>query len=130
MLFVVPRGIEPLFLGWKPSVLTDRRRDLLSYYCGAKINVYFLLPNNFRKYFIIFLIKSKFVVPRGIEPLFLGWKPSVLTDRRRDHLIWINYSYFLKNVFFDFALGFVEKSMYNSNNLNQVELYSDIFIPD
>ena len=23
-------------------------------------------------------------VPRGIEPLFPGWKPDVLTDRRRD----------------------------------------------
>jgi len=29
-----------------------------------------------------------------------------------------------------FVLGVIEKSMYNSNNLNQVELYSDIFIPD
>ena len=25
-------------------------------------------------------------VPRGIEPLFHGWKPCVLTDRRRDHV--------------------------------------------
>ena len=29
--------------------------------------------------------KSPLVVDRGIEPLFLGWKPSVLTDRRIDH---------------------------------------------
>ena len=30
----VPRGIEPLFRGWKPRVLTDRRRDRISaFYC-------------------------------------------------------------------------------------------------
>ena len=27
-------------------------------------------------------------LPRGIEPLFLGWKPSVLTDRRRERTGW------------------------------------------
>ena len=26
-----------------------------------------------------------FVAPRGIEPLFQGWKPCVLTDRRKGH---------------------------------------------
>ena len=25
-------------------------------------------------------------VPGGIEPPFAGWKPAVLTDRRRDHV--------------------------------------------
>ena len=27
------------------------------------------------------------VVPTGVEPVFFGWKPNVLTDRRRDHLV-------------------------------------------
>ena len=26
-------------------------------------------------------------VPGGIEPPFAGWKPAVLTDRRRDHVV-------------------------------------------
>ena len=29
----------------------------------------------------------RLAVPRGIEPLFRGWKPRVLTDRRRDRLV-------------------------------------------
>ena len=30
----VPRGVEPLFRGWKPRVLTDRRRDLVWWRIG------------------------------------------------------------------------------------------------
>jgi hypothetical protein len=72
-------GVEPLFPGWKPEILTDRWTD----------HFLFLFRNT---------VQNKIVV-RGVEPLFPGWKPEILTDRWTDRAFCIadaKYNYFFR----------------------------------
>ena len=46
-----------------------------------------LYRNYFKKNTTFNMVFKKMVRPRGVEPLLPGWKPGVLTTRRRPHKI-------------------------------------------